>query len=183
MGYGLLITPTCDMAEQHDRGGGTPHPFRTLVPVLPLKLVVEQTAALEQTVNLLRSRDTVHPYMYLLPLPGILEEDSVACLFRPSLCLMICSLTRRDVSRSCNPRRDDTSRSSWPPTGAAWPLIRASFPSPSGMMRTHAQTDGHRACTTTRKVLWSRSRCVRTQRARVGRACPPRDSRSAGWRG
>jgi hypothetical protein len=85
MGYGLLITPTCDMAQQHDQGGGKPHPFRTLVPVLPLRLVVEQTAALEQTVNLLRSRDTVHPYMYLPPLPGILEEESVACLFRPSL--------------------------------------------------------------------------------------------------
>lgn len=85
MGYGLLITPTCDMAEQQDQGGGTPHPFRTFVPVLPLKLVVEQTAALEQTVNLLRSRDTVHPYMYLPPLQGILEEESVACLFRPSL--------------------------------------------------------------------------------------------------
>lgn len=85
IGYGLLITPTCDMTEQRGSAGGTAHPFRALVPVLPLRLVVEQTAALEESTNLLRSRDTVHPYMYLPPLEGALEEESVACLFRPSL--------------------------------------------------------------------------------------------------
>ena len=64
--FGLLITPTCDMADQH--GGGSAHPFRTLLPVLPLGLVLEQTQALQESVNLLRSRDTMHPYMYLLDL-------------------------------------------------------------------------------------------------------------------
>ena len=38
-----------------------------------------------QNEKLLRSRDTIHPYMYLPPLAGVLEEESVACLFRPSL--------------------------------------------------------------------------------------------------
>ena len=82
-GHGLLITPTCDMVEQ--REGGAAHPFRALVPVVPLALVAEQAADVEKNAALLRSRDTIHPYMYLPPLPGVLEEESVACLFRPSL--------------------------------------------------------------------------------------------------
>jgi hypothetical protein len=83
VGYGLLITPTCDMVEQ--REGGVAHPFRTLVPVVPLEFVTEQAAAIADSAKLLRSRDTIHPYMYLPPLPGVIEEESVACLFRPSL--------------------------------------------------------------------------------------------------
>lgn len=83
VGYGLLITPTCDMVEQ--REGGVAHPFRTLVPVVPLAFVVEQTQAVAGSEKLLRSRDALHPYMYLPALPGVLEQESVACLFRPSL--------------------------------------------------------------------------------------------------
>jgi hypothetical protein len=83
-GYGLLITPTCDMAEQHGPSLAA-HPYRVLVPVLPLDLVVEQTAAIEKSLGLLRSRDTVTPYMYLPPLPDVLETEQVACLFRPTL--------------------------------------------------------------------------------------------------
>ncbi len=82
-GYGLLITPTCDMTEQ--RAGGIAHPYRTLVPVLPLELVLRETGALAQSANLLRSRDAIQPYMYLPPLPGLLDEEAVACLFRPAL--------------------------------------------------------------------------------------------------
>ncbi len=82
-GYGLLITPTCDMTDQH--GGGSAHPYRVLVPVLPLSFVAEQTVAIAENEKLLRSRDTIHPYMYLPPLDDVLSEESVACLFRPSL--------------------------------------------------------------------------------------------------
>lgn len=82
-GHGMLITPTCDMVDQ--TGGGPAHPYRVLVPVLPLRVVVEQTGAIATNEKLLRSRDSIHPYMYLLPLPGVLEDESVACLFRPSL--------------------------------------------------------------------------------------------------
>ena len=56
-GYGLLITPTCDMAEQHGASPAAAHPYRVLVPVLPLDLVTRQTAAIEQSLGLLRSRD------------------------------------------------------------------------------------------------------------------------------
>jgi len=35
--------------------------------------------------NLLRSRDAIQPYLYLPPRPGVLEVESVACLFRPTL--------------------------------------------------------------------------------------------------
>jgi len=82
-GHGLLITPTCDMTEQ--RKGGIAHPYRTLVPVLPLELVLTETGALDESANLLRSRDAIGPYMYLPPLPGVLDEEAVACLFRPAL--------------------------------------------------------------------------------------------------
>ncbi len=82
-GHGLLITPTCDMTEQ--REGGIAHPYRTLVPVLPLELVLTETGALAESANLLRSRDAIGPYMYMPPLPGLLEEETVACLFRPTL--------------------------------------------------------------------------------------------------
>lgn len=84
LGYGLLITPTCDMTEQHG-DGDTAHPYRTLVPIVPLALVLEQTGALGTSADLLRSRDTIHPYLYLPPLAGVLEEEAVACLFRPTL--------------------------------------------------------------------------------------------------
>lgn len=83
LGYGLLVTPTCDMAEPE--GGGVAHPYRALVPVVPLDLVAEQTHAVQRNHALLQSRDAIHPYMYLPPLPDVLDEESVACLFRPSL--------------------------------------------------------------------------------------------------
>lgn len=83
-GYGMLITPTCDMADQQDIGRPS-HPYRVLVPVVPLDFVVEQTKAVAESQKLLRSRDSIHPYMYLPPLPGLLETESVACLFRPGM--------------------------------------------------------------------------------------------------
>ncbi len=83
-GYGLLITPTCDMVDQHD-AALISHPFRVLVPVVPLAEVVRQTGAVAESEKLLRSRDTVRPYMYLPTLPGMFEEEQVACLFRPTL--------------------------------------------------------------------------------------------------
>lgn len=83
-GYGLLVTPTCDMVEQHG-SGEIGHPFRIIAPVVPLTLVLAQTGDLEQSANLIRSRDAVAPYVYLPPLPGVFEEEQVACLFRPGL--------------------------------------------------------------------------------------------------
>ena len=82
-GYGLLVTPTCDMTDQ--RGGGSAHPYRVMVPVLPLRFVAEQTSGVSGNEKLLRSRDSIHPYMYLPPLEDALSDESVACLFRPSL--------------------------------------------------------------------------------------------------
>jgi hypothetical protein len=83
-GYGLLISPTCDMYDQLAVEPRPAHPYRILVPILPLADVASATEAVERNLNLLRSRDTVVPYMYLPPLEGAFEE-SVACLFRPSL--------------------------------------------------------------------------------------------------
>lgn len=48
------------MADQ--RGDGSAHPYRVLVPLLPLRLVAEQTGAVGENVKLLRSRDSMHPF-------------------------------------------------------------------------------------------------------------------------
>lgn len=82
-GYGLLISPTCDMYETGPPNIRLAHPFRVLVPILPLEEVVEHTSTVERSVNLLRSHDSLHAYMYLPPLDGHFGE-SVACLFRPT---------------------------------------------------------------------------------------------------
>ncbi len=81
-GYGLLISPTCDMVDQ--RTLAVAHPYRVLVPVLPFSTVAEGSPATAQNLGLIRSRDQVIPYMYLPPLAGILGEESVACLYRPT---------------------------------------------------------------------------------------------------
>lgn len=83
-GYGLLISPTCDMYDQLAANTKPAHPYRVLVPILPLTEVAAVTDALERNVGLLRSRDSLIAYMYLPPLEGVFEE-SVACLFRPSV--------------------------------------------------------------------------------------------------
>jgi hypothetical protein len=83
-GFGLLISPTCDMYDQLAEEPRAAHPFRVLVPILPLEEVVAAIETVERSVGLLRSRDTLVPYMYLPALQGAFEE-SVACLFRPSV--------------------------------------------------------------------------------------------------
>jgi hypothetical protein len=81
-GYGLLISPTCDMVDQKTLA--VAHPYRVLVPVLPFSMVAEGSPTTAHNLGLIRSRDQVVPYMYLPPLAGILEEESVACLYRPT---------------------------------------------------------------------------------------------------
>ncbi|MCW3050226.1 MAG: hypothetical protein JWO74_4510 [Solirubrobacterales bacterium] len=83
-GYGLLITPTCDMVDQHE-SGQISHPFRVLVPVVPLDHVLENVADVDRNVGLLRGRDALTAYVYLPALDGVLDGEHVACLFRPAL--------------------------------------------------------------------------------------------------
>lgn len=82
-GYGLLISPTCDMYESVDPER-IAHPFRALVPILPLSQVAERTQSVEDNVGLIRARDQLTAYMYLPELPGFFEE-SLACLYRPTV--------------------------------------------------------------------------------------------------
>ncbi len=81
-GYGLLISPTCDMVDQKTLE--ISHPYRVFVPVVPLSMVADGAPGARGNIGLIRSRDTVIPYTYLPPLPGVLDE-SAACLFRPAL--------------------------------------------------------------------------------------------------
>jgi len=60
------------------------HPYRVLVPVLSFSLIAERSPATAHNLGLIRGRDQVVPYMYLPPLPGVLNEESVACLHRPT---------------------------------------------------------------------------------------------------
>jgi hypothetical protein len=81
-GYGLLVSPTCDMVDQKTLA--IAHPYRVLVPVLPFSTVAEGSPATAHNLGLIRSRDQVVPYMHLPPLAGVLDEESVACLYRPT---------------------------------------------------------------------------------------------------
>lgn len=78
-GYGVMISPTCDLINQ--LSGGASHPFRVFVPVVPASDIVEQVPNLD--LGLIRGRDRIRAYMYLPPIPGFIEEESLACLYRP----------------------------------------------------------------------------------------------------
>lgn len=82
--HGLLISPTCDMYDQLSAEPRPAHQFRVLVPILPLAAVADASETVSHNENLIRSRDSIVPYMYLPALDGAFEEI-VACLFRPSL--------------------------------------------------------------------------------------------------
>jgi hypothetical protein len=83
-GYGLLVSPTCDMYEALEPPR-IAHPYRVLVPVIEIDALVASNPALAQEGRrgLLTQRDSIYPYMYLPPLPGFVDGESVACLFRP----------------------------------------------------------------------------------------------------
>jgi hypothetical protein len=82
-GYGMLITPTCDMTDQ--QGGGSAHPYRVLVPVLPLRIVIRADRCRRREREA-APQPRLDPSVHVPPpLGGVLEEESVACLFRPSL--------------------------------------------------------------------------------------------------
>jgi hypothetical protein len=79
--YGLLVTPTCDMADQ--RTGDLAHPYRVLVPVLAFEVVCDALGTPPDKRGLIRSRDSAHPYVYLPPCPGLDEGELVGLLSRP----------------------------------------------------------------------------------------------------
>jgi hypothetical protein len=81
--YGLLVTPTCDMADQ--RTGEPAHPYRVLVPVLAFEAVCDALGTPEDKRGLIRSRDSSHPYLYLPACPGLDEGELLALLTRPAM--------------------------------------------------------------------------------------------------
>ena len=83
-GYGLLISPTCDMYEEVKAGEPRPsHPFRVFVPIVSLDVVLERTKTVEKDVGLMRKRDGLTAYTHLPELKGQFPE-SLACLYIPS---------------------------------------------------------------------------------------------------
>lgn len=84
-GPAMLITPSCSLGAQGTTGYS--HPVRTLVPVLPLAVLVERGVVKETALDDLRRFDHLINYMYLPPLK--IEElefsmpESVALLYMP----------------------------------------------------------------------------------------------------
>lgn len=64
-GHGLLISPTCDMYDQLAEERRPAHPFRVLVPILPIEEVAAVTDVVDRSIGHI--------------------AESVACLFRPAL--------------------------------------------------------------------------------------------------
>jgi hypothetical protein len=83
LAYGLLVTPTCDMTDQ--RTGEIAHPYRVLIPVLDFEEVCNHLGAPEDKRGLMRSRDSIWPYLYLPPCPGLDEGELLGLLHRPTM--------------------------------------------------------------------------------------------------
>lgn len=81
--YGLLVTPTCDMVNQAD--AGLAHPYRVLVPVVDFEMTCDVLRTPDDKRGLLRSRDSLQPYMYLPACPGLDEGELLALLPRPTM--------------------------------------------------------------------------------------------------
>ena len=64
--------------------GDSAHPYRVLVPVVSLEAVCDALEMPTDKRGLLRSRDQMHPYLYLPAMPGTDEGELVALLFRPT---------------------------------------------------------------------------------------------------
>jgi hypothetical protein len=64
--------------------GDSAHPYRVLVPVVSLEAVCDALEMPNDKRGLLRSRDRMHPYLYLPAVPGTDEGELVALLFRPT---------------------------------------------------------------------------------------------------
>jgi hypothetical protein len=84
-GTAMLITPSCSMGAQGS--GRYAHPVRTLVPVLPLAVLVARGVVKEAALGDLRRFDHLINYMYLPPLEVDELEfsmpESVALLYMP----------------------------------------------------------------------------------------------------
>jgi hypothetical protein len=64
--------------------GNSAHPYRVLVLVVSLDAVCDALEMPQDKRGLLRSRDQLHPYLYLPAVPGTDEGALVALLFRPT---------------------------------------------------------------------------------------------------
>lgn len=95
-----------------------------LVPVVSLEAVCDAPELPKNKRGLLRSRDQLHPYLYLPAVPGTDEGELVALLFRPATVSEEFLRERRGGSPSYTRWRVGTSRSSSPRT-ASGSCIRA----------------------------------------------------------
>jgi hypothetical protein len=84
-GPAMLITPSCSLGAQGATGYG--HPVRTLVPVIPLRDLLDRDVVKETALSDLRRFDHLINYMYLPPLDvdelGFSMPESVALLYMP----------------------------------------------------------------------------------------------------
>jgi hypothetical protein len=86
-GLAMLTTPSCSLGAQGAAGYG--HPVRTLVPVIPLAVLVDQAVVKETTLDDLRRFDHLINYMYL----PALEIDELEFSMPESLALLYMPVT------------------------------------------------------------------------------------------
>jgi hypothetical protein len=73
--YGLLVSPTCDMYDQLAAEPRPAHPYRVLVPILPLDAVAEAAEAVERSVGSCARALRVDVDRERLPIAERGEED------------------------------------------------------------------------------------------------------------
>jgi hypothetical protein len=78
-GFGMLLSPTCSMLAQGDKGYA--HPVRMLAPVLSVEHLVEASAVKEASLPDLRTYDHLINYFYLPPIKEQEFPESLALIY------------------------------------------------------------------------------------------------------
>jgi hypothetical protein len=80
-GMAILLSPTCSMRAQGSSGYA--YPSRTLAPLMPLALLIEQRYVPEQNADLARRFDSLKNYMYIPASASLDILESLALLYMP----------------------------------------------------------------------------------------------------
>jgi hypothetical protein len=98
--HGVLISHSSGFMAQPVGTRGYAHPYRVLVPVLPIAMLQEQEVLNDDLLRLLRREDKLSNFMFLPPRPGLFGAEHAACLYRPALVHMDLLEGRRLIQMS-----------------------------------------------------------------------------------
>jgi hypothetical protein len=83
VGPAMLITPTCSMRAQGGSEKGYGHPVRTLVPLRPVRELLDLHVLDPAKHRLAEKRDSLINYMYIPPSDDLGIDESLALLYMP----------------------------------------------------------------------------------------------------